>query len=305
MRTLGFETTLAAAGIKVAARRETKILRKLIGKGDVPGAEGMLKGMKQRGYTPREYIQTLGSGAEGVADLIATPQGLSVQKTYNPFSKLVSPEMLNRKKQFFQEAGKQLPGVLPEFRGQRLIPGKVRAPAHQFEYVPGRTLGEELNSARQAGDFDRVISLREQGISSKGKLEQAGQNIGLLPRDVYGHGGNVIVTPQGQMRPIDVLPLKPEETGPTQFGQKGIPLTPVASQKIFTGYGPPPQSPHARGIRRPEELKAMIHRGEEAGVEMAGRRLSTGARRSIFGRQRGTLGPQPRVSAPPRLTGGR
>lgn len=268
---LGESAVYAAAGLeKKAARRETKILQEMFERWD-PNMADFAKSLYSRGaaigYAPRKFIRELGTGAEGVVDLTTNPtHGITVRKMHNPHAELVSEEMLDRKADFFQQMHAKDPNSVAQLLGRSRV-GKVN-PLHTFEseYVPGNS----LEAMRAAGTLDEAKNLNDyikfQNLAGSltpagvGGANPAGRSLkarlqAILPGnkkapetyhpvDNYrGHGGNVIMTPDGP-KVIDTLPLYKSEVA----NSVGIlPARPGRAAEIYTARDIPTDPYHMRG----------------------------------------------------------
>jgi predicted kinase len=114
----GYDEVLKTAGLKNAARRSTKLLRQAM-KQDPSGvdASALAHRMYARGAQPRPFIQELGAGVEGVADLVTTPEGLRVEKLHDLHSPWVTPERLSQKADYLTQMQDAPGSPLAKFYG--------------------------------------------------------------------------------------------------------------------------------------------------------------------------------------------
>ncbi len=275
-----FLTGLEPLMEKVAARKGLKLIRGMVGSGDIAGAErlaitpGVLK--KTRGGS---QVKPLGKGAEGAATLTAHPKrGLGVEKIIDPKGIMggeaageVAPALHRR--EWLQEHLKGSPD-LAEFRGARTTPGGLRA--QQFEYVPGKSLAQEpvrtsepstavssgaargTKARRQGGTMSPQRRAEAQLLRLKRQGERAGtQVIDLHKQNVKaqaaGKGGKV----------IDMMTLPPKENRrPAGINPKAYSQL-TGAQDAATQGARTPYRDYLDDPRRAGNLRAQAYRGAE------------------------------------------
>lgn len=278
---VAYSAVLKAAGLeKTAARREIKILRELIGKGNVDEAANFAKKLwggaeNVEGYIPRRHIKELGAGGEGVADLVTSrDHGLEVLKQYNPNSQLVNDFRLDVKEDFLKKM-QDLDATRPDprtrvarFYGTDRVGSANPVRATRHEYVPGKSLAEHRRVSDNVSDFDAQRLSDYRGFQDRvdtitPKAMPSGRYIAA---DTFsGHGGNVIRDPNtGQNVVIDALPMFKNLEGPDPWKMfdpaKSTP-TNFLNQKVHAYQGTfTPGTPGMSHMSGPE-IKAWAHRG--------------------------------------------
>lgn len=198
-----FENGLAEvlqAYTKTSAQKARSVARNLAGSG---GAENMARAqqiMSAPGVVPSTSggvpFKTLGKGGEGLAELAQHPQnGMEVKKTFNPQGGVYSPEVADRKAQIGPELNSN-PDFAKFYGADRTTQG---TPVHHNEFVQGQ---RPSASESRGADFEAM----------KGRAETAGRATGHELLDI--RGANTMKTPDGQMKIIDHMPMRPNEALP-------------------------------------------------------------------------------------------
>jgi len=216
----GIGDALSAAGLqKTSARREIKILQDLMKQDPTGGrANALLKQMGERGYDPRKYIQEIGAGQEGIADLIAAPAGmageypqLAVQKNMVPGLAFNHPAAIQRKLDYYDEIANKNPELFAELYGvEDLGTGGGKAMYHP--YMPGPEVGD-LPYDQQAAILGRGWPFPPGPLQQKvQQAENAVPGVGLRAGDM--HGGNVRLDAEGNPKVVDILVNDPGAYSP-------------------------------------------------------------------------------------------
>jgi len=221
------QAALASTMEKFALRRGAKMVKALISKGNLPGANqlaGKFKGtgaLKETG--PGSQMKFLGSGGEGPAHLVAGARdapGLSVRKAFDPKSPLVGKSALEEKMNVGRRS--RASDVRRAGEVQRLIDegnpqaaselaskprlstlysrglGKGRGGTRylQYEYVPEAGAAQRQALMSRPGTAERLATSRKEVAESipGRKLEDL-------------HADNMRLTPGGQAVAIDYAPV--------------------------------------------------------------------------------------------------
>jgi hypothetical protein len=219
------ERVFARYGLKTAARRGIREMRsafQAVERG-LPGAAQQLSSLEA--HAPqilagrqRAGIRTLGAGVEGVAQHMMTPQGSQVLKIHDPTSAMYNPAVIAGKQKLI---GQNVPGLM-QLHGMETMPHQVggrAAPAFTGEYVPGKTVGETMRTpGMHAQTSDQYHAYMQQMHNTHA------QGMGFFDT----HAGNVKVTPSGDLKAFDYMPvpqhelLPPEQRGHANIMQQNL-----------------------------------------------------------------------------------
>lgn len=184
-----------AAMEKFAARRGLLEIRNAVAGGDMARANrlattpGVLNAQNRAG----SQIRDLGAGGEGLATLVAHPKhGVSVRKMYDPNAGVYSDELIRRK----AELG-NLPGVAKHY-GQAMTPQGT--PMHFNEFVQGKEVRPHMlkNPSVQKAYQSSLLQ------AHRGARQQGYRLADTRP-------ANAMLTPQGQVKFIDHMPMQAGE----------------------------------------------------------------------------------------------
>jgi len=199
-------------GIKSAATRQVKEIRRLVAAGDLDKANALAARLREGGVLKQTplgtHIRTLGTGREGVADLVLgasdAPNGheIAVRKSYDPQTSLYNPQYPDRKVQIGAGLGDDQNFAQMFTKDKARLAGDV--PYHISEYVPGTGVTRAHNNTVAAA-VDRGNAAAQRVIPG-GKID-----------DVIGHADNVRVTPSGVPKIIDYMPRAATEQDRTGF----------------------------------------------------------------------------------------
>lgn len=240
MSTRAYRAGVEAAIEKFAARRGVKEIRNAVMGGNLGRANQLAKtpGVLRQGNAFGSDIRHLGTGGEGIADLVAHPQhGVSVRKTYNPQGGVYSPEMIRRKEQIGS-----LPGVA-DFHGKATT--RQNTAVHFNEYVPGKEATPANLAATPGGPQAYQKAMLQ--------AQRAGKQKGYSLADL--RGANAMIQPSGQVKFVDHMPFKPGEKAPNSVSRldrkagraSTLPTTADSAESLFlNNRTAPANSPSAR-----------------------------------------------------------
>lgn len=181
---------------KYAARAGLRQISRLVNSGDLGAASrlattpGVLKPS-----AAGSQIRTLGSGAEGVASLVAHPQhGVAVRKLYNPMG-LSTPQMIQRKEMVGQAVGANL--NIAQFYGSTPTP-HGEGTMHFSEYVDPRGPHAAPTGQAQQAAVDATRKGAIKGIAGTRMGYSGAQD---LRKDNMVWSGN-----EGRYKAVDYLP---------------------------------------------------------------------------------------------------
>jgi hypothetical protein len=211
-------------------------------------------------------ISTLGSGSEGVAQLIADPkrQGVSVLKTHDPTAMGFNQHLINNKDKLI---GHEIPNVATTY--EKVAPGaKVmghNAPQYISEYVPGKTMTEQQFSRKQPA-LSQNINQNVQKIVPGMELTDLNQT-------------NFKMTPQGP-KAIDYMAVDQQHMLPAHQRRRANYVHENIDMASPTGQGFNPNSSQsvARQIM-PKEVQEQVIQHAIAGNPLAEKTLNTAQNR--------------------------
>lgn len=222
-------TKLAQALLsKSAMTRAQRVLRDMVSDGAHEEASSLAQQMAERGVPARRFLNTIGAGEEGVAELVATPRGIAVDKTYYPGNPHATRSQLESRADVWDILHQEAPDLLPALRGTATVGRANPAVRHTLDYVPGRP-GDLASDA----DWEAMDKVR----ARLGQLAPPTIEVG----DV--HPGNAIFDEQGNPKLVDAF-LQSVFEEPA-WGTKGHPN--IADR---TG-------------NRGDAMRAYIHRGAD------------------------------------------
>lgn len=211
---------------KEAARRGMKELRNLLtAAGGAINEHPLTRRLVQAATMGRDLgatgsqVRVLGSGSEGVAQLVADPlrKGLSVVKTHDPSAPLFNPALLANKDRML---GKDIPGVAKLFdrvTARGAVAGRA-APQYVGEFVGGKT--------PTPAEFD---ALRGRGLRARLGVAMQHHVPGVTLSDI--HRTNFKYDASGRPKAIDFMAVDAKDMLPV--AQRGLPN--VVNQNIRMG----------------------------------------------------------------------
>jgi hypothetical protein len=197
---------------KIGARAGLRQIAKLVEKGEMAAASRLAKTKGVlKGSTFGHQIKDLGTGAEGVATLVAHPEhGVSVRKLFNQEG-LTTRKMIDRK----ELAGRNI-GANPhmaQFHGAENAPMGNRMHFNEFVQSSGKQLSKDSTSVRKA-KAESLKALRGAGF-------HGGQDI--RPANMVHDAAT------GKVKVIDYLPShKNEFIRPNVLRRNGVNVHPDA-----------------------------------------------------------------------------
>jgi len=189
----------------------TRRIRRLAKAGEIEKAKKLAEEAERRGLvrrarkgTPNEYtgirLSDLGGGAEGRGFLTYgsrdAPAGspISVMKAFDRDGALYSKADLGEKFNIFRRGkGNE---AFAQVYSPKIRRGKKGTPFWQMEHVPGT----DTAISRFPRDVAGTVPGKELGVGKKKRLV-----------DIHGNPGNVITTPDGKEKIIDLLPSNDEK----------------------------------------------------------------------------------------------
>jgi len=268
---------------KSAARAGLRMIRSMVGQGNVAGAErlALTPGVLKKTMAGSQ-VAHLGSGMEGVSTLVAHPKrGLEVRKMIDPKG-VAGPGMVQAR----EAAGTALRDStdVAQFHGAYNTPGGLRA--QRFEYVPGgrvtqgRVPGAPTPPPRMAAGTPQTGGVStsapsftpEQRVQAQLKrVQMQGAQKGFVgPRDrVTGevtpgirdlHAANVVGQPGQAGKVVDFAAVPPPGT------TKGPYLNPANAEQAFAAQnaaatgGHTPYLDYLNDPRRPGNIMAQAFR---------------------------------------------
>jgi hypothetical protein len=254
MRALAYAAGVEAALEKFAATRGLKEIRSALAGGNMSRANMLAKtpGVLRPGNALGSEIRDLGAGGEGLATLVAHPQhGISVRKTFDPQGSIYSPELIQRKSQLGT-----LPGLATHYGSTTT---RQDTPVHFNEFVQGQSV--------DAGVLGSTPGAASAYMKALMQARKAGRSQGYHLADLRGE--NAKLTPDGQVKFIDHVPLRFDEVQPTnnlireQRRRGGGQVLPT-SPKALRLFNAPPDSfakhqylPTA--LKNPGDFKRMMY----------------------------------------------
>jgi hypothetical protein len=226
-------------------------------------ANQLLATMQQRGYSPREYVGHLGTGGEGIADLVAHKGQLVARKTYNPDSAIYSPKGVRRKEQIMQASQRRFAkedNPLTELYGAKTVTSPVTGKeyrTHYTEYVPHAQTGGNTHYDEAA--LRRSLDRAHPGFRSEDFADTWQRS---------SHGNNIAVTADGRSKVVDFIPTRPSDGVYSPQTGHGIHVEEGAANPK-SGYFPNLQraqwggpTPLTRLSSSASDMRAYMHRGE-------------------------------------------
>ena len=198
---------------KVSARAGLRLIRNMVGQGNLAGANrlAITPGVLKKTQTGSQ-IKTLGAGQEGAAQLVAHPKGgIYVNKYTDPHGASAAPGMAQAQADAARRlAGPDVAANLGSFQTRQ------GATVQRNEYVPGVT-----GDSAQLSPQDRWRAEQQ-----RKRLDLRAQRMGIPVTDIQGNPGNTIQAPGGAAKVVDFTVPTPQQQQAAPGLAQGTPGAP-------------------------------------------------------------------------------